>query len=128
VKPTAVATVSSAAGAIWEHRYQFADGWAGTSSTYMSLNNGPFIHSYGGENDITKVGAPLPPGKIDFDTVISRPGISDADFARLMTIYDSISISGVIRYDDASGGSYETAFCLSRLLSGAIKYRLPSAN
>jgi hypothetical protein len=50
--------------------------------TYMSLDNGPWLLTYGRQK--ATVGAPLPPGKIDFDTVFSKPGITDADFTRLM--------------------------------------------
>jgi hypothetical protein len=96
--------------------------------TYMSIDNGPYIHTYGGDKDITDIGAPLPPGKVDFDTVISRPGISDAEFARLMAADKAISISGVIKYQDAGGRPYETAFCLAHLASGATMYRETSAN
>lgn len=97
-----------------------------TYETYISLDGGPFTRSYG--QDETKIGAPHPPGKVDFDSVISSPGISSAEFTRLMALDQAISISGSIRYEDANRGHYEMAFCLGPLASGATLYRKPSDN
>lgn len=94
--------------------------------TYMSLDKGPNLPTYGRQK--SSIGAPLPPGKFDFDTVVSNPGINDTDFARLMALDEGISISGLSTYQDAGGRSYETTFCLAHLASGAIKYREPSTN
>lgn len=94
--------------------------------TYMSLDNAPYALTFGTDEKRPNVGAPIPPGKIDWDTVISKPGISAAEFARLLTIGGGVSISGVIHYADANGGSYETTFCLASLVGGAVAYRDPT--
>ena len=92
--------------------------------TFMSLDNGPFSRAPGAsENSKGEAGTPLPPSKIDFDTVISKPGITTAEYNRLLTINKGISISGVIWYEDALGNEYETTFCLSRLNGGVISYQ-----
>lgn len=69
------------------------------------------------------MGAPLPPNKDDFTTVVSRPGISQEQFTKLMQTDDAIDIFGEITYHDSYGEKYETTFCLSHLFTGAIKYR-----
>jgi hypothetical protein len=38
------------------------------------------------------------------------------------SIDDPIGISGSIVYFDAYGQQYETTFCLTRLLTGAVQY------
>jgi hypothetical protein len=96
--------------------------------TYMSIDGGPYLMDYGMAEKGSTVGAPMPPGKLDFDTVISAPGITASEFARLFTVHEGISISDLIHYEDANGGSYETAFCLARLVGGAIEYRRPTEN
>jgi hypothetical protein len=67
-------------------------------------------------------GGPLPTNKIDFSTVVSRPGISRDEFNKLMKIDRSVGISGAIFYFDAYGKKYETTFCVKRLSTGAITY------
>jgi hypothetical protein len=68
------------------------------------------------------IGGPLPTNKVDFSSVISRPGISRDEFNKLMKTDFSIGISGDIIYFDAYGKEYETTFCLKRLSTGAITY------
>lgn len=69
------------------------------------------------------IGAPLPTGKDDFATVVSHPDISQNEFNRLMNSIDNpIAISGSIVYFDAYGQQYETTFCLTRLLTGAVQH------
>jgi hypothetical protein len=92
--------------------------------TYISLDGGPFVRTYG--QDIFKTSAPQPPSKVDFDSVISAPGISPVEFARLMSTDQAVSISGLIWYEDTNGGHYESAFCLGHLSGGATLYRGPS--
>jgi len=46
--------------------------------------------------------------KDDFETAVSDTEISQAEFIRLRTIDNGISISGVIAYHDAVGDQYET--------------------
>ena len=67
-------------------------------------------------------GAPTPPGKDDFITVVSAPGISRDEFDRLMKISRSFSAKFIIEYTDAYGGKYETAICLHNLGTGSIQY------
>jgi hypothetical protein len=87
---------------------------------FMRIEN-KIEESYGAAGP--SIGAPLPTNKTDFATVISRPGISADEFDRLLSsINDDIGISGSIIYFDAYGEKYETTFCLTRLVTGAILY------
>jgi hypothetical protein len=73
-----------------------------------------------------EVGAPLPPGKNDMTTFISEPGISKAQFNKLLAemAFHGVSISMRITYADAYGGDYETGVCLTKLNMGSIGYCL----
>jgi hypothetical protein len=78
---------------------------------FMRIENST-EESYG--TTAASVGAPLPTGKIDRATVVSRPGISQNDFNRLISSIDNpIGISGSVLYFDAYGQKYETTFCLT---------------
>ena len=66
--------------------------------------------------------APLPTGKDDFSSVVSRPGIKSGRFARLMQTDEAIGIEGEITYYDAAGVQYRTTFCLRHLALGGILY------
>jgi hypothetical protein len=96
--------------------------------TYMSLDGGSYILDYGKRKNNDIDSGPMPPGKIDFATVFSQPRISDTEFARLMATDGGISISGTIRYQDVSGDTYESAFCVNHLSNGAIQYHIPSTD
>ena len=89
---------------------------------FIKLGDGPFVKSYG--NYSSNKGAPLPPTKDDWDTVISELGIPANRFSELLKaeIPNGISIKAVFHYADLAGGKYETGFCLNRLNSGAIGY------
>jgi hypothetical protein len=87
---------------------------------FMRIDNST-AESYGA--GAASVGPPLPAGKTDFSTVVSRPGISQNDFSQYINSIDNaIGISGSILYFDAYGEKYETTFCLTRLVTGAIAY------
>jgi hypothetical protein len=66
--------------------------------------------------------APLPTNKIDFSSVVSRPGIGSDEFNRLLATDDAVGISGDLTYFDKYGHQYETTFCLTYLRSSAIGY------
>jgi hypothetical protein len=86
---------------------------------FMKLGDGPFIKTF--MEPRQSIGAPLPPNKDDFSTVVSEPGITPTRFAQLVTS-EGISIKVVFRYTDAAHGKYEAGFCLNRLNAGAIGY------
>jgi hypothetical protein len=87
---------------------------------FMRIGNST-EESYGAQ--APSVGAPLPTGKTDYTTVISKPGIGQSDYNQLLSsIDDPIGISGTILYFDVYGEKYETTFCLTRLVTGAIGY------
>jgi hypothetical protein len=87
---------------------------------FMRIENST-EESYGAQ--APSVGAPLPNGKTDFATVVSRPGLAQSKFNQLISaINNSIGISETISYFDAYGEKYETTFCLTRLVNGAIQY------
>jgi hypothetical protein len=85
---------------------------------YIKVGDKPFTLAYGAKG--WGVGAPLPPTKDDFATVVSEPGSGRDEFTRLLGINESVSIRGVIQYSDSYDGQYETGFCLDRLPTGAI--------
>jgi hypothetical protein len=66
--------------------------------------------------------APLPPGKEDFNSAVSSPGISPDTFNQLMAKDDGIGVAGTIVYYDVYGEKYESIFCFSHLAGGAIVY------
>jgi hypothetical protein len=91
-----------------------------TFRQFMRIGN-TTEESYGAQGP--SVGAPLPTGKTDYSTVISRPGIDQSEFNQLLSsIDDPIGISGTILYFDAYDEKYETTFCLRRLITGVIGY------
>jgi hypothetical protein len=75
-----------------------------------------------GDHPEGNTGAPLPPGKDDFSSVVSRPGIKPEQFMQLVKTDQAIGIEGEITYQDASGVPYQTTFCLRHLVSDAILY------
>jgi len=86
---------------------------------YIKVGNEPFNLAYGHKQDA--IGAPLPPGKTDFDTVPSRP-ITKDQFNKLISTDDSIAIKVLLEYTDADGSTYETSICMTNLRTGAIAY------
>ena len=87
---------------------------------YIKVGDRPFALGLGDDGKGT--GAPLPPNKNDFSTVISKPELSAEEVAKLSVTEQAIKIFVKISYTDAYGGDYLTTFCLSRLLTGAIAY------
>jgi nitrate reductase cytochrome c-type subunit len=90
------------------------------SFRHFMTTEGKIEESYGAL--APAVGAPIPPNKVDFATVVSRPGISQDEFNQLLKNDSAIGISADILYFDAFGNKYETTFCLTHLSSGAILY------
>jgi hypothetical protein len=91
---------------------------------YISIGNRAFARSYQAPTG-PDIGAPLPPNKDDFATVVSEPGITQQEYARVASIMNTgktISIRVRIEYTDAYGGDYETGICLNRINTGAIGY------
>jgi len=68
------------------------------------------------------IGTVVPPGKDDFATMASDPGINPQEFSRLLTLDHSILIKVRIDYTDAGGAIYESGFCQDRLATGATEY------
>jgi hypothetical protein len=92
---------------------------------YMKLGERSYAKSNAAPSG-GSVGAPLPPDKDDFSTVVSVPGITPAEFNELMApghLGNSVSVKIHITYTDAYRAKvYETNICLSRLNGGAISY------
>jgi hypothetical protein len=86
---------------------------------FIKLGDNPFVPTYASR--LEGVGAPLPPTKDDFDTVVSEPGITPAQLAQLLET-NGISIKVVFTYTDATARRYETGICLNRLNLGGISY------
>jgi hypothetical protein len=83
--------------------------------------NSKFKNSYGFK--IGKgTGGPIPPGKDDFNTAVSDPGLSRQEFDQLINVDEGISIEVVIRYTDAEGAKYETGMCFTKQALGSIQY------
>ena len=68
------------------------------------------------------IGSVTPPGKDDFATIPSKPGLTQEEFNHLLQVDHAISIRAHVDYVDAEGAVYETGFCMSRLSGGAIEY------
>jgi hypothetical protein len=95
---------------------------------YMRIGKGAMAPSFG--EPIPHKGAPLPPGKDDFITVVSKPGVTADEYARLLHHPDTeyVEISGRFLYTDFYGGKYETAICLRKLKTGAVQYCSQATN
>jgi hypothetical protein len=104
------------------HFTNYGRGFAssGTAQTFIKLGDAPFEKSYGQPN--FSVLSPVAPNQDMFLTVISKPGTAPDDFAALSKREDAFSVKFEIRYLDLAGTTFETGFCLIKLLSGAIKY------
>lgn len=86
---------------------------------FMRLGDGPWKRSHG--RPPKSFGAPIPPGKVDFATVVSDP-IPESEYVRLSNLDHSISIKIHIEYADVYGNKYETGICFENLTSGPIGY------
>lgn len=76
--------------------------------------------------------SPLPIGKDDFFSIVSKTKITQDEFNRLLS-WDHpetgfIEISGRFVYGDSYGGNYESGFCLRKLKTGAIEYHTQENN
>lgn len=74
--------------------------------------------SYGEENG--DIGAPTPPGKDDFSSVVSAP-MKMEKINKLISA-GQVSIIVVVDYTDVSGNPYQTGICLHRTNFGSIAY------
>jgi hypothetical protein len=113
---------------IWTYRFTNYGKTPASNSTFtqeMKIGNRPFTKTYTHDKQTREsIGAPLPPNKIDFSTVVSDPGITRTEFNQVISTQsrESISIRIVFTYTDNSIGKYETGVCLVRLNTGAISY------
>ena len=89
---------------------------------YIKLSGDKIFTPSWDEQSISHTPIPLPPNKDDFNTVISRPGITAQEFNALMQQDEGIIIRIVVNYVDSYGEHYETGICLGHLASGAIEY------
>lgn len=74
----------------------------------------------------TGTSSPLPPGKVDFRTLLSD-SIYRAEFDQFMRSDEQIVMRGKFEYTDSTGALYETGLCLARLATGATEF-CPSDN
>lgn len=87
--------------------------------TYMKVG-ADFRPSYRPAGSATSIGAPIPPAQVLRHEAVSAPGTTPTDYAKDITTNRALGISGVITYSDLMGNEYESAFCLTRLATGAI--------
>jgi hypothetical protein len=85
---------------------------------YFKFGDEPPIISYGENGD--DIGAPIPPGKTDFATVVSAP-MKRAELVNLVKA-GAVGIRVVITYTDVAQSKYETRICLQRTNVGSISY------
>jgi hypothetical protein len=95
---------------------------------YIKLGTAPFVPSHSSITAPT-IDPPIPPGHEVMDTIVSEAGVEFSDFNSLLAIpigngniYGGISIKGRFEYEDGSGNSYTTDFCLTRLNLGAVAF------
>lgn len=69
-----------------------------------------------------KINHPIAPTEEVRRTGVSDPGISQQQLATLTQVDFAISVRGTVAYKDASGQSFETGFCLTRLKLGGITF------
>jgi hypothetical protein len=85
----------------------------------IKLEGESFVPNYNGVT--TDVGPPMAPSGEVFSTVISKP-ITKAEFDRLMSVTDGITVRIKISYTGVDGTPYETGLCLSRTNFGSLTY------
>jgi hypothetical protein len=98
---------------------------SGTAKTFIKLGDHNFEQSYGQPKFATL--APVAPNQDVFLTVVSKPGTTPDEFGALSKREDGFSVKFEISYLDLAGQTFETGFCLTKLLSGAIMY-CPAGN
>jgi hypothetical protein len=86
---------------------------------YMKLGDGPLVQSYGEPSQ--SIGAPLPPNKDDFSTIVSEP-ITQQQFLEFSNGPGGITMQAHFSYTDGFGGSYVTHLCARRTNAGSITY------
>jgi hypothetical protein len=94
---------------------------------YLKIKSGPYELSYGEtEPDVGATGTDvLPPGKIDFVTAASKPGVTQEEFTQMLKTDGAIGLLANIEYFDIYGTMYSDSICTERLASSALTYRDP---
>lgn len=83
---------------------------------FIQIGDGPWVRSFS-SHEGPDLGAPIPPGKIDNDSIVSDPA-TRVDIDKSRTIDHYIRIKVRIEYRDAYGASYESGFCYGTLVAG----------
>jgi hypothetical protein len=94
---------------------------------YIKIGEERYQASYaGGTDSVVTEGTNLPPTKVNFFTVVSRPGYSQEFYDHLLQRDSAIGILVIFGYSDGTDtGRYEDTICMERLAGGAIAYRDP---
>jgi hypothetical protein len=88
--------------------------------------NNSYIVSYGAsEQNPWGAEGILPPGKINFFTVVSKPGITQDEFVGAAKIDYAIGVLSKFEYFDIYGTKFTDVVCQEHLATGAITYRDP---
>jgi hypothetical protein len=93
----------------------------GTGKMFLKVGDKDFERSF--EQDKSGIViVPIVPSEDVFTSVISRPGITNAQFEALLLRDKAIQLKAVFDYADPSGSQYESVVCLAHLRTGAILY------
>jgi hypothetical protein len=112
---------------IWSWKYtNFGRGVAYkvTFDEFIKVGDGPYRRPFGWKK--TAFGGDMPPGKVNFSSAISDPGIQQSEYDRLMGIDNSIGVLIEFEYLDGGGQSHREFLCISHLALGATAFLNPA--
>jgi len=89
-----------------------------TFEHYFKFDDVPPVPSYGAAK--INIAAPIPPGKVDFATVVSS--LMKVTEISTHLKQGQVGIIVVIKYTDVYDVNYETGICLQRTNAGSITY------
>jgi hypothetical protein len=112
---------------IWNWKYtNFGRGVAYkfAFNQFIKVGNGPYVAPFGWKT--IAFGGDMPPGKINFSSAISPPGIKESEFIRLMGLDKMIGVLVEFEYFDGAERKQTGSFCMSHLATGAISFPNPA--
>ena len=93
---------------------------------FIKVGDERYQPSYGGTGESVSLATAMPPGRVAFATAISRPGLSQENFAQLLQKDFQIGILIELEYTDTfRRETFTDVVCLERLATGAIAFRPP---
>jgi len=67
----------------------------------------------------------MPPGKINFNTAVSKPGVTQDEFVQAAKVDYGIGVLVKFKYSDIYGNEFTDTVCEEHLATGAVTYSNP---